>query len=191
MKIKPFVVLLLTFLLQGCQAPIESPPIEAESVFFLVRHAEKADQSDAPPLTEAGGLREQKPAQMMSEDPPLTEAGRLRAQNLADMLRDAGIERIYSSDTLRTRDTAAPLAAELGREIILYNHKELNGFAEELMSSPGRRLVVGHSNTTPELVRLLGGEPGSAISDDEYDRLYVLVYRPGVGTSTVLLRFEP
>jgi broad specificity phosphatase PhoE len=188
LNLKPFVVLILTSILQGCQAPIESPPVAAESVFFLVRHAEKADESDDP---EAGELRDQKIAQMMSEDPPLTEAGRLRAQKLAEMLRDAGIDRIYSSDTVRTRDTAAPLATHLDLEVNLYNPKELSGFAEELMSSPGRRLVVGHSNTTPELVGLLGGEPGPAIADDEYDRLYVLVYRPGVGTSTVLLRFEP
>jgi broad specificity phosphatase PhoE len=175
-------------MLQSCQAPIEPPPIAAEPVFFLVRHAEKAVESDDP---EAGESHAQKLAQMMSEDPPLTEAGRLRAEKLAEMLKDAGIEKIYSSDTTRTRDTAAPLAKNLDLEVNLYNPKELNGFAEELMSSPGRSLVVGHSNTTPELVGLLGGEPGSAISDNEYDRLYVLVYRPGVGTSTVLLRFEP
>jgi hypothetical protein len=66
----------------------------------------------------------------------------------------------------------------------------MNDLADELISSPGRCLVVGHSDTTPELVRLLGGEPGPVIADDEYDRLYLLVYRPGVGTSTVLLRFE-
>jgi phosphohistidine phosphatase SixA len=136
----------------------------------LVRHAEKADGSD---------------------DPPLTEAGRLRAQSLANLLRDAGIERIYSSDVVRTRDTAAPLANDLGLGVVLYNPKELNDLKDELMSSPGRCLVVGHSNTTPELSGLIGGEPGPAIADDEYDRLYMLVYRQGVGTSTVVLRFEP
>jgi phosphohistidine phosphatase SixA len=168
LNLKPYIVLILILLLQSCQAPSESPPIAPESVFFLVRHAEKADLSDGSPLT---------------------EAGRLRAQSLANLLRDAGIERIYSSDFVRTRDTAAPLANDLGLEVILYDPNELNDLKDELVSSPGRHLVVGHSNTTPELSGLLGGEPGPAISDDEYDRLYMLVYRPGVGTSTVIVRF--
>ncbi|MCG6923836.1 MAG: histidine phosphatase family protein [Acidobacteria bacterium] len=162
----------LAALLLGCSPPAETPAPEAapESVFFLVRHAEKADQS---------------------EDPPLTEAGQSRAKTLAEMLRDAGVERIYSSDFERTRDTAAPLANELGLEVTLYDPNQLPDLAAALVSSPGRYLVVGHSNTTPELAGLLGGDPGTPISEDEYDRLYVLVHRPGSETTTLLLRFEP
>ena len=39
----------------------------------------------------------------------------------------------------------------------------------------GRHLVVGHSNTVPELVALLGGDGGPPIDEaGEYDRLYVV-----------------
>jgi broad specificity phosphatase PhoE len=154
----------------GCQAPVEQSVESPESVFFLVRHAEKADQED---------------------DPPLTEQGQRRARSLADLLSDSGIEAVFSSDTLRTRDTAAPIATDLGLDIELYDPRALADLAEKLLGSPGRYLVVGHSNTTPELAGLLGGAPGPAIDDSEYDRLYVLTHRPGVGTTTVLLRFEP
>jgi len=164
----------LAALLLGCSPPAETPapaPEAApESVFVLVRHAEKADQS---------------------EDPPLTEGGHARARALAGMLRDVGIDGIYSSDFKRTRDTAAPLAAELGLEVTPYNPNQLPDLAAALVSSPGRYLVVGHSNTTPELAGLLGGDPGSPISEDEYDRLYVLVHRPGSDTTTLLLRLVP
>ena len=170
MRIRTLGVLALALAFSGCQAPVESPPAAPESVFFLVRHAEKADQS---------------------EDPPLTEEGHARAKSLAGMLRDVGIEKIYSSDFERTRDTAAPLASDLGLEVALYDLDQLAELADTLLSSPGRYLVVGHSNTNPELAGLLGGEPGSPISDDEYDRLYVLNHRPGVGTSTLLLRLGP
>ncbi len=74
--------------------------------------------------------------------------------------------------------------------MLLYDRDNLSELAEKLLAHPGRYLVVGHSDTTPELVRLLGGEPGSNIADDEYDRLYVLVHRAGIGTTTSLLRFE-
>ncbi|NIT87109.1 MAG: hypothetical protein GWM92_07640, partial [Gemmatimonadetes bacterium] len=51
----------------------------------------------------------------------------------------------------------------------------LGGMARRLRGSPGRHLVVGHSDTTPRLVTLLGGEPGPPIVEArEYDRLYVL-----------------
>jgi len=154
----------------SCQPPAESPPVlSEESVFFLVRHAEKADQSD---------------------DPPLTDEGQARARTLAGMLRDVGVGSVYSSDFVRTRDTAAPLASDLGLEVTLYNPNQLPELATALLSSPGRHLVVGHSNTTPELAGLLGGEPGSPIPEDEYSRLYVLT-RTGAGTTTVLLRLSP
>jgi hypothetical protein len=45
-------------------------------------------------------------------------------------------------------------------------------------SLTGAVVVIGHSNTLPELVRLLGGAPGTDIADDEFDRLYQLL--PGV-----------
>ncbi len=154
----------------GCQPSAEAPPSVPESVFFLVRHAEKADQS---------------------EDPPLTEEGRARARSLAGMLGDAGVESIYSSDFERTRDTATPLASDLGLEVKLYDPNQLPELATALLSSPGRHLVVGHSNTTPELAGLLGGDPGSPISEDDYDRLYVILRRPGAGATTLLLRFGP
>ncbi len=138
-----------------------------ESVFFLVRHAEKVDDS---------------------EDPPLSEVGQQRAQKLASLLRDAGIQKVYSSDFIRTRNTAAPLVQELGVEMVLYDHNNLPEAARQVRSTPGRYLIVGHSNTTPEMVRWLGGEPGPDIEDNEYDRLYVLVHRAGRSTTT-LLRF--
>ncbi len=168
MSFLSIVLLTLTLAFTACRpatAGQEDPP---ESVFFLVRHAEKVDDS---------------------EDPPLSEVGLRRAQSLASLLRDAGIQKVYSSDFIRSRDTAAPLIEKLGVEMILYDHDNLPEAARRLRSTPGRYLVVGHSNTTPDMVRWLGGEPGPDIADDEYDRLYLLVRRSG-GTTTTLLRFE-
>src|SRR5918993_5293242 len=61
---------------------------------FLVRHAERAD---AP-----------------REDPPLLETGTARAQSLARILGKSGIKAIYTSQYLRTKATAEPLAKQLG-----------------------------------------------------------------------------
>ena len=142
-----------------------------DNVIVLVRHAEKVDDS---------------------RDAELSETGRARADVLAALLKDMKIDTIYSSDYIRTRDTARPLAEALGLDLELYDPGDLDleALATKLRAAEGRFLVVGHSNTTPRLVGLIGGEPGTDIADDEYDRLYIVVAGSG-GPVTSLLRFSP
>jgi phosphohistidine phosphatase SixA len=142
-------------------------PQDTAVVIYLVRHAERLN--DTP-------------------DAPLNAAGEARARILAGLLQDAGVTRIWSTPLARTRSTAAPLAARLGLEVEPYDPARLEAFAGQLRATPGRHLVVGHSNTTPQLVRALGGEPRGDIAYDEYDRLYVMVIGEGAPI-TVLLRF--
>lgn len=136
------------------------------SVVYLVRHAEKADTG---------------------KDPELTPEGVERAKELARLLKDAGVTHIWSTGFKRTRATAAPLAATLRLAVETYDASNLLAFATKLKSIPGRHLVVGHSNTTPGLVEALGGTPGLPMSDDEYDRFYVVTL--GQNIATVQLRF--
>jgi broad specificity phosphatase PhoE len=145
---------------------------EREDAFtlYLVRHAEKENTKD---------------------DPQLNKTGRERAADLARMLVDAGIEAAWSSDYARTRQTAAPLANALGLEIQLYDPRKLQDFAEALAARAETALVVGHSNTTPELAGLLGGESHGETDDaTEFDRLYVLTLIDGEVVSSALLRYS-
>ena len=114
----------------------------------------------------------------------------MRAAALANLLQDASIERIYSTDFLRTRDTATPLASRLGLPVMIYDWDALDALAAEL-KKPGRRsLVVGHSDTTPELVGILGGDPGPPMDEQaEYDRLYVVTIAGDGSVSTELRRY--
>lgn len=136
---------------------------------FLVRHAEKVDSS---------------------RDPELSEEGRKRSIELAEVLKSAGINSIYSTNYIRTRETALPSAKKLKLEVKLYDPRDLVAFALRLKEEGGRHLVVGHSNTTPELVKLLGGIPGSPIVEkNEYDRLYILSESVNEKMETVLIRY--
>jgi phosphohistidine phosphatase SixA len=154
-----------------CLVLATSEPIAAADI-YLVRHAEK--------VTDA------------SRDPELTENGLQRAANLAVILSSAGIERIFSTDFRRTRDTAAPLAELLGVEIEIYDPDELEELAQQLLALESAALVVGHSNTTPELVELLGGEGGPPIDEaTEYDRLYLVQTRNGMIERMILLHIPP
>ncbi len=143
-----------------------------ETMVFLVRHAERADDG----------------AMTGSEDPHLSRAGLDRAEVVAHLLQDAGITHVHSTHYRRTRETALPLARLLDLDVATYDADNLEVFAETLRAIPGRHLVVGHSDTTPALVSALGGHPGGEIRPLEYDRLYLLRLGPG-GTETVLLRF--
>ncbi|MFM1561220.1 MAG: SixA phosphatase family protein [Roseibacillus sp.] len=138
-------------------------------VAFLVRHAEKMETG---------------------EDPDLTAAGESRARDLAAMLRTAGITQVHSSDYKRTRNTAAPTAELLGLKVRIYDPRDLPTLVVELKAAGGRHLIVGHSNTTPALAKLLGGQAGAPVDEKrEYDRLYVITVDAGGEASTVLLRY--
>jgi phosphohistidine phosphatase SixA len=143
-------------------------PVPADTVVvYLVRHAEKLDDS---------------------RDPPLSETGKARATELARLLADAGVTHVWSTDFDRTRSTARPAAEARGLQVRFYDANDLPGFAAQLAATPGRHLVVGHSNTTPGLVRALGGNPGNLMADSEYDRLYVVTLS-GATRVTVQLRW--
>jgi probable phosphoglycerate mutase len=138
------------------------------ATLFVLRHADDLDEG---------------------RDPLLTETGKARAEELAAMLASAEIEIILSSDYHRTRDTVAPLSARIGVEVQLYDPRDLPGLVEQLKEMDGRVLVVGHSNTTPGLVELLGGEPGEPIDESEFDRLYIVRTDFEGNAETILLRY--
>ena len=163
-------ICLLILLATPGRAPADGfVPMDGSTVVILVRHAEKQDGGD---------------------DPALSAAGMERARAIARLLGDAGVEVIYSTDYARTRDTAAPLASQLKLDVAIYDPLRLQDLAASIKQRGGRCLVVGHSNTTPELVGLLGGEPGAEIDEEsEYDRLYVITIAPDGTVATVLLRY--
>jgi probable phosphoglycerate mutase len=154
-------------LLLAATGAIPAAAQDGSVIIYLVRHAEKLDDS---------------------RDPPLSDAGTARAEELARVLGDAGLTHVWSTDFNRTRSTAAPAAARAGLQVEVYDPSKAGEFVEQLKRTPGRHLVVGHSNTTPALVELLGGAAGAAMTDTEYDRLYVVVVDPS-GTTSTMLRF--
>ena len=149
-------------------AQIAAPVAEDAVTVFLVRHAERLD--DSP-------------------DSPLNDIGRERVERLRTLLADVDFTHVHSTNLTRTLDTARPIAEDDGVEIGIYSPGELAEFAETIRAIPGRHLVSGHSNTTPRLAEALGGEPHGPIDHMEYDRLYIIVIQPGQPAVTTLLRF--
>ncbi len=142
----PILALVALILLAACKGPA---PVETDlSTYFLVRHAEK----------------------QTGDNPALTEAGKARAALLRDKLKSRNVSHIHSSNYKRTLATAKPLADALGLDIQLYDARDLHGLTEVLKTTPGTHLVVGHSNTTPQLAALISGQLMESMPETEYDR---------------------
>ena len=166
---RPWAILVLSVLLLAAPPALQAQ--DGDVVVYLVRHSERAEDG--------------------SDDPPISQEGWARARMVTRLLQDSGITHIHSTDYQRTRQTATPTSGVTGVEIQSYDPRDLPAFAAVLKATPGRHLVVGHSNTTPQLVEALGGDSQGAIAEFEYDRLYILVISDE-HVSTVLLRFgEP
>jgi phosphohistidine phosphatase SixA len=132
---------------------------------YLVRHAEK--QAD-------------------TKNPPLTECGKERAKQLATLLSTANIKSIYSTSYQRTMSTAAPLSNKQKIAIKNYNPRQLEQFALHLKQRKENALIVGHSNTTPQLTQIISEQQVSPMSEKEYQNLYQVQYIDGSLTLTRL-----
>jgi broad specificity phosphatase PhoE len=93
---------------------------------------------------------------------------------------------IYVSDYKRTRQTAGPLAASLGLQPTIYDPADTPGLIARVRAEHGPVLVVGHSNTVPDIVAGLGGtRPAPLVHEDFGD-----IWRVGAGGATARMRIE-
>ncbi|HYI07649.1 MAG TPA: phosphoglycerate mutase family protein [Thermoanaerobaculia bacterium] len=147
---------------------------EAPSVttVILVRHAEKIDDK-------------------ANADPELTDAGRARATELARMLASSGVQAIYVTPFHRTRQTGAPAAKALGLEAV--EVKTGKTYAKDVAELIRKQhagstvLVVGHSNSTQQVIQELGIAGAPFIPETDYDNFFVVTL---VGDSATLLKLK-
>ncbi|MEJ7829678.1 MAG: phosphoglycerate mutase family protein [Segetibacter sp.] len=109
---------------------------------------------------------------------PLSEAGQQRAAALAQRLKEANITQIFSTNTIRTTGTAAPLGKANGVSVQLYNAGDTT-FILTLKAMEGKNvLVVGHSNTVDDLVNGLTGKVLlQDLPDTQYGDVFIIKKR--------------
>jgi phosphohistidine phosphatase SixA len=139
---------------------------------YLVRHAERADEP--------------------RQDPPLTEKGTARAQELARVLSNADIKTIITSQFSRTKLTAEPLAKQVNIPVTsislslnptnprMISEQSTAEVTNKILERAGESvLVIGHSNSIPDVIKMLGGA-SPVIDEKKFEDLFVVtVYGKG------------
>ncbi|MDB5251804.1 MAG: hypothetical protein JWP27_973 [Flaviaesturariibacter sp.] len=142
------------------------------TTYYVVRHAEKESQ-----------------AANMSSDVPLSAAGAARAAALRDALKNKHIQYIYSTNTIRTKSTAKPLADAIGAAIETYDPRDTSFVTYVKGRGRGSALIVGHSNTVDDIVnRFLGRPELTDLPDSQFGDLFTIT-RKGKKFSMVRSRF--
>ena len=142
-----------------------------QTIIYLVRHAEK---------------------EKTKGDVHLTKEGRARAKRLNEILKEEGLDVVYSTRFNRTQETAEPSATQHGLNIQEYHHGKLEEFGQSVLDNHrGQKvLVVGHSNTTPNLLNVfMGEEVKGMIDESDYENLYVISISPKGKAKALLLKF--
>ena len=113
-------------------------------------------------------------------DPDLLPEGRAAAIALADLIETDRFESrrpvaIYVSDYKRTRQTAAPVAARLALNLTVYDPRDTAGLLARVRAEPGPVLIVGHSNTVPDIIAALGGTRPAPLVHEDFGDLWVVL----------------
>lgn len=129
------------------------------TTFILVRHAEKANNS---------------------QNTPLSQQGFIRAEALSYALRNTSVDAIYATQYDRTQQTIAEIAEEENIDFIEYNATsdsiQVRIFLENILENRrGERiLIAGHSNTIPIMLNILEGTSNyTTIDENIFDNLFI------------------
>lgn len=164
---------LATLMLLALSACANTAPRADDALrFIVVRHAEKTDDG--------------------SRDPALNAKGQARAQALREALASEPLRAAYATNFQRTRQTAQPTAQAHQVVTTTYDAKQPPvEFAAQLRQrhANGAVLVVGHSNTAPDIVAALCGCKAPPLDETEYDRLSIVEIAPGKPPQLIQRRY--
>lgn len=139
----------------------------AQSTIFVVRHC---DRYGTEP------------------DPDITPLGHRQAEAIGSLLADANIRHIYTTDLVRTQQTAAPTARRAGVKPVIVNQKDLDGLIRQVKATlrPNEStLVVGHRGSVPRIVKALTGVDIPKLTSGEFTRMVVITL-PATGPAAVV-----
>ena len=159
MRVRTMLPTLVLAVLAGCMTTSPEAPAPG---FYVVRH-----------LNTPAGER----------DPDLLPEGQRVAALLPARLAAHPPRTIFVSDYRRSRQTAAPTATRYGLTVTVYDPADTPGLVARVRAAPGPVLIVGHSNTVPDIVEQLGGTRPAALTHPDFGDLWIIA--PGGASQRV------
>jgi len=149
-----------------------SAPVTEVTRVFLARHAER--------MSIPG-----------DKDPPLTAAGARRAALLGRMLRSADVAVVFSTQFKRARESADSVSVATGAPVEVMHSDSSAALARAIRGRfHGRTVVVvGHSDSLPNVAAELGWEGVEATQPWSYDDLCLIEVRAGERPQCVHLHY--
>ena len=120
-------------------------------------------------------------------DPELLPEGQRAAEALASWFGANRPVAIYVTDFKRSRATVAPLAAALHLTPIVYDPRDTMALTARVRLEHGPVLVVGHSNTVPDIIQGFGGTRPAALTHEDFGD----IWRVDPDGTTTRLRNQP
>ena len=141
----------------------------AQSV-IVIRHGEKLDSTP---------------------DTVLSPIGEARAARLANMLAASNVSTIYTTQFKRTILLAAPTAKRLGVTPVTVDAKDMDALIAKIHSraKDDLVLVVGHSNTVPQILKRLGHPVVVTVKEEDFDNMFVVTLQPSGTPNVVNLKY--
>jgi len=126
-----------------------------------------------------------------SADPALSATGIARAAALERLLKSLDIKAVYVTQYQRTWLTADDVMKARGLQPIQVSADETPTLAERMKKEHPDDVVltVGHSNSVPRLLKILGVLDKIEIAHEEYDNLFIVVPKASGPPTLLRLRF--
>lgn len=161
----------------------------ALAVAFAPRSSDARERTQPSENVRATTILLARHADRLGKADELTAAGTKRAQDLVRALEKTPIDAVFHSEFARTAATAKPLCVARSITPQIIQAAETSKLVAELRRVPGRTvLVIGHSNTVPEITKALGGAEFT-IPENEFDDLIVVTIRGDEAPSVLRLQY--
>lgn len=152
-------------------AAIQPQSESAVTQIYILRHTEKVDED--------------------AENPKLSKLGVQRARYWKSVLQNVDVQRIFTTDFDRNIQTAKILGEDysINPEIYYPLSFDVLKFINEVKGQ--HVLIIGHSNTIPDMVnRLVGESRYPPMSHLDYDNLFLVTINASGETSSTQLHIE-
>lgn len=105
-------------------------------------------------------------------DPDLTAEGMKYAAAVEDWFQRDPPNAIYASSTKRAQQTVEPLARRLKLAPKIYDPRDTPGLLAAVSLETGTVLIVGHSNTVPDIIEKLGGKRPADLTHEDFGDIW-------------------